>query len=437
MDFVPATPRETSQMCQRQGLSSVRELYADIPDELLMQAPPDIGPGLSEMALLREMRRMASENTVYEDVFTGAGAYRHFIPAAVDALASREEFVTAYTPYQPEMSQGILQSIFEFQTMICELTGMDAANASVYDGATAAAEACLMTRERNRDKVLIAGTVSPQTLQTIQTYLIPAGMEPATVGMSGGAADFDDLLAKLDDQTAAVLVTSPNYYGIIEDVQSIAEVAHKAGAKLIVSVNPTACGLLKSPGSLGADIAVGEGQPLGIPLSFGGPYLGFMACTEKLLRKLPGRIVGQTTDAKGRRAFVLTLQAREQHIRREKAGSNICSNQAWCALRSAIYMSLMGPQGLKETAQQCWANAHYMQKCLDDIGYKRVHGKEFFHEFVTECPGNFAQIQSLLDTESILGGLPLGNGTMLWCATELTGKAQIDRLIRVMKGAKA
>ncbi len=437
MNYVPAAPDETSRMLQRLGLSSVWALYADIPGELLLETPPDIGPGLSEMELTRTMRGIAGKNRVYEDVFMGAGAYRHFIPAAVDALSSREEFVTAYTPYQPEMSQGILQSIFEFQTMICELTGMDAANASVYDGATAAAEACLMTQERNRNRVLVCGSVSPQTMQTIKTYLIPAGMEIEAVKTLDGAADLYDLATKLDDRTAGVLVASPNYFGIIEDVEFIAERAHQAGAKLIVSMNPMACGLLKSPGSLGADIAVGEGQPLGIQLSFGGPYLGFMACREKLTRKLPGRIVGQTQDAQGRRAFVLTLQAREQHIRREKAGSNICSNQAWCALRSAIYMSLMGPQGLKETAQQCFANAHYLQKCLEDIGYGRVHGKEFFHEFVTECPGDYSRIQSLLDKESILGGLPLGDGTVLWCATELTGKAQIDKLIRVMKEVTA
>lgn len=437
MDYVPATASETAQMLKRLGLSSARELYADIPDELLLSAPPDIGAGLCEIELTRKMRGIASKNKVYDDVFTGAGAYRHFIPAAVDALSGREEFVTAYTPYQAEMSQGILQSIFEFQTMICELAGLDAANASVYDGATAAAEACLMTRERNRGKVLICGSVSPQILWAIRTYLIPAGMEMETVRTTGGAADMDDLSAKLDERTAAVLAASPNYFGVIEDIEAIARMTHDVGAKLIVSVNPIACGLLKSPGSLGADIAVGEGQPLGIPLAFGGPYLGFMACTEKLLRKLPGRIVGQTTDAKGRRAFVLTLQAREQHIRREKAGSNICSNQAWCALRSAVYMSLMGPQGLKDTAQQCYANAHYLCDSLDKIGFKRMHGKEFFHEFVTGCPGNYIQLQSRLDRESILGGLPLGDGTVLWCATELTGKAQTDRLVRVIKEVSA
>jgi glycine dehydrogenase subunit 1 len=274
-------------------------------------------------------------------------------------------------------------------------------------------------------------------MQTIHTYLIPVGMEPVLVKMKGGAADLEDLSAKIDEQTASVLVTSPNYFGIIEEIDAIAQITHTAGAKLIVSANPIACGLLKSPGSMGADIVVGEGQPLGIPLSFGGPYLGFMACTEKLMRKLPGRIVGQTQDSQQRRAFVLTLQAREQHIRREKAGSNICSNQAWCALRSAIYMSLMGPQGLRDVAQQCFSNAHYLKDCLEAIGFKRIHDKEFFHEFVTSCNVDYAQMQTRLDKESILGGLSLRDGTILWCATELTGKTEIDRLIRVLEGKKA
>ncbi len=432
MNYVPATSGETLSLLHALGLDSTRELYKDIPDELLLREPPDIGPALSELELTREMRRIAGKNKVYDDVFTGAGAYRHFIPAAVDALAGREEFVTSYTPYQAEMSQGILQSIFEYQTMICELTGMDAANASVYDGATAAAEGCLMTRERNRSKVLVCGSIAPQVKQTVQTYLIPMGMEIDTIGTSDGAVEMAELEAKLDERTAAVLVASPNYFGIIEDIKTMADKAHAAGAKLVASVNPIACGLLKSPRCLGADIAVGEGQPLGLPLAFGGPYLGFMACTEKLLRKLPGRIVGQTQDAAGRRAFVLTLQAREQHIRREKAGSNICSNQAWCALRSAIYMSLMGPQGLNDVAEQCYANAHYLCESLERIGYKRVYHKEFFHEFVTNCPEDFSLIQSRLDREGILGGLPLSDGTVLWCATELTGKTQIDRLIGVM-----
>jgi glycine dehydrogenase subunit 1 len=257
--------------------------------------------------------------------------------------------------------------------------------------------------------------------------LRPGSVRPSSSGRQ-------DLSVKIDQQTAAVLVSSPNYFGIIEEIDSIAEIAHTAGAKLIVPVNPVACGLLKSPGIMGADIVVGDGQPLGIPLSFGGPTLGFMACTEKLMRKLPGRIVGQTQDAQLRRAFVLTLQAREQHIRREKAGSNICSNQAWCALRSAIYMSLVGPKGLHDVAQQCYANAHYLKDCLETIGFKRIHDKEFFHEFVTDCNVNVGELQARLDKESILGGLQIGDENLLWCATELTGKTEIDRLIGVLKG---
>lgn len=434
MDYVPATSDETKQMLFSLGLKTPRDLYADIPEALLLKTTIDIGEGMCEAELIRQMRHIARKNKIYEDVFRGAGAYRHFIPAAVEALCAREEFVTAYTPYQAEMSQGILQSIFEFQTMICELTGMDAANASVYDGATAAAEACLMTRDRARHRVLVCGAVAPQILSTIRTYIIPAGMELVSVLSQGGAVDMKDLSGKLDEKTAAVFVASPNYFGILEETQTLADMAHAAGAKLIASVNPIACGLLKPPGR--ADIVVGEGQPLGIPLSFGGPYVGFMACTEKLMRKLPGRIVGQTKDAQERRAFVLTLQAREQHIRREKAGSNICSNQAWCALRSAVYMSLMGPQGLREVAQQCYANAHYLQDCLEGLGFERIHDKEFFNEFVTTQPLGYEQMSGKLAEEGILGGLALGDQTILWCATEMTGKTQIDRLIRALEGMK-
>lgn len=437
MDYVPASPAETKRMLENLGLRSVRELYADIPEELLLKSPPGIGGGMAEAELMREMRRVADKNKVYADVFLGAGAYRHFIPAAVDALSGRSEFVTAYTPYQAEMSQGILQNIFEFQTMICELTGLDAANASVYDGATAAAEACLMTRERGRNNVLVCGAVPPQVLGAVETYLKPLGCGITVVREQGGAADLSALSAKLDAQTAGVLIASPNYFGIIEDVQAAAQLTHAAGAKLIVYANPIACGWLKAPGSLGADIAVGDGQPLGLPLAFGGPYLGFMACREALTRRLPGRIAGQTRDGKGRRAFVLTLQAREQHIRREKAGSNICSNQAWCALRSAVYLSLLGPKGLGETARHCYANAHYLKDRLHASGFRRVHERDFFHEFVTDCPKDFGPIQAKLDEEGILGGLPLGGNTVLWCATELTGKAQIDNLTRVLKEATA
>jgi glycine dehydrogenase subunit 1 len=364
----------------------------------------------------------------------GAGAYPHFIPAALDALSSRGEFVTAYTPYQAEMSQGILQSIFEYQTMICELTGMDLSNASVYDGASAAGEACLMARARGRDRILVSGGVDPQVLRVIQTYVAPLGMKVETVRCADGRTDETDLDAKLGDGVAAVVLASPNYYGILEDIAACAALAHDRGAKLIACTNPIAAALIKTPGAQGADIAVGDGQPLGLPLAFGGPYLGYMACTQKLMRRMPGRIVGQTADAAGNRAFVLTLQAREQHIRREKAGSNICSNQAWCALRAAMYLTMLGREGLRDVARHCYANAHYLQDRLAGLGFARVHGAEFFHELVTGCPADWNAIQRALDEADILGGLALPDGNILWCATELTGKREIDRLADVLKG---
>ncbi len=434
MSYVPATPDEARQMMESIGVAGERALYADVPEGMFLGRPLNVEGGMGELGVLREMQKAACKNKVYRDIFMGAGAYRHFIPAAVDALSSRGEFVTAYTPYQAEMSQGILQSIFEYQTMICELTGMDVSNASVYDGASAAGEACLMIKDRKRNKVLVAQSANPQVVDVIRTYIVPAGMEMQTFAMTGGAADLDDLKQRLDDTVAGVYIASPNYYGVIEDVAQAAQLAHGAGAVLVCGVNPIGAAILKTPAELGADIAVGDGQPLGLPVAYGGPYLGFMACTQKLMRKMPGRIVGQTADAGGRRAFVLTLQAREQHIRREKAGSNICSNQAWCALRSAMYMTLMGKEGIREVAGQCYANAHYLKDELQKIGFAPVYNGEFFHEFVTSCPADADKMRLALDGADILGGLALPDGNILWCATELTGKDEIDALTGVLKG---
>ncbi|BDF57530.1 glycine dehydrogenase [Christensenellaceae bacterium] len=435
MEYIPNTPQEASAMARRIGADSLEDLYADVPQNVRCARPLAVGEGMSELALVRELKRIAAKNRVYDTIFMGAGAYAHFIPAAVDNLSARNEFVTAYTPYQAEMSQGILQSIFEFQTMICELTGMDVSNASVYDGASAAGEACLMVRDRKRSRMLVSAAAHPQVIQTMRTYAVPAGMEFEIVPEKDGATDMDVLKTMLDETVAGVFLSSPNYYGIIEDAAAVSGLAHEAGAKCILGVNPFAAVLLHSAAELGADIAVGEGQPLGIPLSFGGPYLGFMACSKALMRKLPGRIVGETVDDAGRRAFVLTLQAREQHIRREKAGSNICSNQAWCALRSAIYMSLMGSCGMREVAEQCYANTHYLRDELKKAGFEPVYGKEFFHEFVTKSPIEPRRLQEVLDRKNILGGLDIGGGNILWCATELTGKNEIDELIGAIKGA--
>ncbi len=435
MSYIPATPEEKLAMLQALGMSCDMELYADVPEAVRLGRPLAVECLSDELSVLRRIAEAGEKNTVYRDIYTGAGAYRHFIPAAIETLSSRGEFVTAYTPYQAEMSQGVLQSIFEYQTMICELTGMDVSNASVYDGASAAAEAAIMSRERSRSRILLSEALHPMVISTVQTYLGPLGMAVELVPAPNGITDAQAFEKLLAEDVAAAIVASPNYYGNTEELGVFANAAHAAGAKLISYTNPIALAIYKTPGELGADITVGDGQPLGLPLAFGGPYLGYMACTKKLMRKMPGRIVGQTADAAGNRTFVLTLQAREQHIRREKAGSNICSNQAWCALRAAMYMTMTGKEGLREVAFQCYANAHYLRDELQKLGFEPQNKVDFFHEFVTTLPISADRLQNALDAVGVLGGLPLADGKMLWCATELTGKREIDRLISAIKEA--
>ena len=350
--FLPAGASERAEMLREIGCGSIDELFSPIPQEVRLKGL-DIPQGMSELQAQRALRAMAKKNKVFDTIFRGAGAYRHYIPAVVGSVTGKEEFLTAYTPYQAEISQGVLQSIFEYQTMICELTGMEVSNASVYDGATAAAEAAAMCRERGRERVLVSSAAHPEVIETMRTYCFGCGMELTLIPERGGRTDLRALGGLLGADVACVYLQQPSFFGSIEDAEEAANLAHAAGAKLILGCNPIALGLLRTPAECGADIAVGEGQPLGIPLSFGGPYLGFMACTGKLMRRLPGRIVGETTDGKGERAFVLTLQAREQHIRREKASSNICSNQALCAMRAAVYLSAMGPGGLRQVAETC------------------------------------------------------------------------------------
>lgn len=422
-------------MLEKTGVSSVMDLYQDVPQDLILDKPLDLPEGMAEMQVDRFMKQLAGENRVFGTVFRGAGAYRHYIPAIVDQVASKETLLTAYTPYQAEISQGVLQSIFEYQTMICELTGMDVSNASVYDGATAAAEAAAMCRDRKRKTIVVSGTVNPEVLAVMRTYSWAADGRIVTVPASDGVTDPEKLREAIDADTAAVFLQSPNYLGCIEDVVAAAEMAHEKGAKLIVSVNPIAQAILKTPYECGADIAVGEGQPLGLPLSYGGPYLGFMACRAEMMRRLPGRIVGQTTDPEGRTAYVLTLQAREQHIRREKASSNICSNEALCALRAAVYMAAMGREGIREAARQCVSKAHYFQRQLEEAGFKRKYGGEFFHEFVTSGPCDAQEVTKLLSDHNILGGLPLTQHDILWCATELNTKEEIDHTVSLLKEA--
>ena len=428
-DYLHNTDGQRKEMLAAIGVQSCDDLYTSVPEELILENFPDIPNGKPELEVFRTMNQLADRNIVFKSIFRGAGAYRHYIPAVVGAMVGKESFVTSYTPYQAEISQGLLQSIFEYQTMICRLTGMDVANASVYDGATAAAEAVAMCRERNRSKALVSGAAHPEVIDTIRTYCWASGAALEVIPVKDGSTDIDALEAMIDEGTSCVFLAQPNYYGILENADSAGGLAHAKGAKFIMGVNPIAAAVLKTPFECGADIAVGEGQPLGMPLSFGGPYLGFMAATAAMTRKLPGRIAGQTVDADGNRAFVLTLQAREQHIRREKAGSNICTNQALCALAAAVYMSAMGPDGMKAAAMQSMAKAHYLSTELAKLkGFSLKYDREFFHEFVTERPSDTEEILSYLESHGILGGLPIEDG-ILWCATELNTKEEIDRLI--------
>ena len=426
--YVPSTPAQRQEMLEAIGLHDFRQLYRDVPEEMLLRDGLDLPEGMSELEVSRTMTSMAARNTAYSAILRGAGAYDHYIPSLVKYVPAKEEFLTAYTPYQAEMSQGILQSIFEYQTMICELTGMDVSNASVYDGASAAAEAVAMCREKKRNAVLVSAAAHPMVLQTIGTYCFGSGMEVRTVPMKNGFTDIEALEGLLDDTVACVYLQQPNYFGRIESAEAAVRAAHAAGAKCIMGVNPIAMAVLRTPGECGADIAVGEGQSLGLPLSFGGPYLGFMACTKALTRKLPGRIVGQTADHDGRRAYVLTLQAREQHIRREKASSNVCSNQALCAMTASVYLAAMGPDGLRRAAESCMAHARYAAERICSVpGFDMVYPGPYFHEFVTTCPVKPEKLTAGLEAWGILGGLPIEQG-ILWCATEMNTKDEIDAL---------
>lgn len=432
MSYVPSTPQQRQAMLAAVGVKTYRELYRDVPEGMLLDRELDLPEGMSELDTARRISEMADRNTVYRTILRGAGAYDHYIPSIVRSVTSKEEFLTAYTPYQAEMSQGVLQSIFEYQTMICELTGMDAANASVYDGATAAAEAAAMCRDRKRRVTLISGAANPDTINTVRTYCFGTGDELRIVPVKDGRTDTEALRSMLADDVASFYVQQPNFNGLLEDAEQLAGLVHTAGASFVMGCNPISLGLLRSPRECGADIAVGEGQPLGMPLGFGGPYLGFMACTSKLMRKLPGRIVGETVDDKGEWAYVLALQAREQHIRREKASSNICSNEALCALTAAVYLSAMGPDGLKDCAGQCVSKAHYLFEKLTQIpGVEAVYPGYFFHEFLLSMPEK-EKILSALEKEGILGGLPVEKG-VLWCVTEKVPKEELDKTVRIVK----
>ena len=440
--YLPHTQADRRAMLEAIGVESVEELFADVPADLRMKGSLVLPPALSEPELVRHLCSLATENQNLQDVvcFLGAGAYDHYIPSVVDHVIRRSEFYTAYTQYQPEISQGYLQALWEYQSMICELTGMEVSNASMYDGGTAVAEAAMMAcAAAGKHKVLTAAAVHPHYRQVLHTYGRDKNIEVQLAPYTDGLTDPDKLAQVLDSATAAVIVQYPNFFGGIEDLKALADAAHAKGAYLIAVVDPISLGLLEAPGALGADIVVGEGQGLGMSLSYGGPYLGFFATTEKLMRKMPGRIVGQTVDNRGNRGFVLTLQAREQHIRRDKANSNICSNQALCALTAVIYLSTVGKVGLQEVASQCIQKANYAYRSLTSMsGCEAVFSGPFFKEFVVRLNKPVADINRQLLAKGLLGGLDLGRyypeleGCMLLCVTEKRTKQEIDRLVGEM-----
>ncbi|MEG1557710.1 MAG: aminomethyl-transferring glycine dehydrogenase subunit GcvPA [Oscillospiraceae bacterium] len=431
--YIPSTQEERGEMLKKIGLSSIDELHCAVAREIAVKELK-IPHGMSELEVMARMEELAAKNRVFKYTFRGAGAYNHYIPAIVKSVVSKEEFLTAYTPYQAEISQGILQSIFEYQTEICELTGMAVSNASVYDGASAAGEAVAMCTDKKRKRALISASSNPMVIETVRTYCFGSGTQLEIIAEKDGRTDMEALKAALTDDVACVVTQQPNYFGMVEDCEKIAALAHEKGAKYVCHVNPISLGLLKTPFECGADVAVGEGQPLGMPLAFGGPYLGFMAATQAMMRRLPGRIVGETEDKNAERSFVLTLQAREQHIRREKASSNICSNQALCALTAAVYMAAMGEDGMRQVAQLNISKAHYAAAELCKIdGVELKYKGEFFNEFVTRCPKDASLIANELEKYDILAGLPMEGRDILWCVTEMNTKEQIDMLCASLK----
>ena len=440
MRYIPNSPEERTEMLHQVGLNSAAELFDSIPEGLRLSRNLNTTGALSEIELLAGFERMAARNTgATRTSFLGAGAYQHYIPTIVDHIISRSEFFTAYTPYQPEISQGTLQTIFEFQTLVCQLTGMEVANASMYDGSTALAEAALMAeRVTKRSKVVACGAIHPEYLDVITTYVQHAGIELIHAPINsetGQAAHAADLL---DDKTAALVVQSPNFFGCIEDVAALAEKAHSVGALLIVAITESlSLGLLQSPGACGADIVVAEGQSFGVPLSFGGPYVGLFATREKYARQIPGRLVGEAYDKEGRRGFVLTLATREQHIRREKATSNICTNEGLIALAATVYLETMGRRGLQEAATQCAQKTAYAAKRIGELeGFSLPFTGPRFNEFVVRAPVDARQLLSRLASErKITGGLALSRyypdrpNEFLVCVTEVNSRAEIDALV--------
>jgi glycine dehydrogenase subunit 1 len=439
--YLPDTEQDKKEMLDFLGISSIDQLFEDIPANLRLKGELDLPAADSEPVLLKKMHKLAGKNKNADQypTFLGAGTYDHYIPSVVDHMISRSEFYTAYTPYQPEISKGELQAIFEFQTMVSELTGMDVANSSMYDGFTSLAEAAsLAVATTRRSKVLVSKAVHPESRAILSTVSKGQGYIVEEVSLAIDVTDLEELKQQIEKDTAAVIVKYPNFFGSIEDLAEIKKIAEEKGALFVVSSNPLALALLQSPGKLGADIVIGDMQPLGIPMSFGGPHCGYFAVKQKYMRKIPGRIVGQSHDDKGKRGFVLTLQAREQHIRRDKATSNICSNQALNALASSICMSALGKQGIRQMAQRNFDKADYMAKSLGKKGFNILNKSAFFNEFVVELPCSVKEVSSKLLEAGFIGGYDLGidygfDNQMLIAVTEQRSKEEIDQFVEVLE----
>lgn len=437
--FFPQTKEEIEQMLKQAGMNSLDDLYADVPEQIRFRGEYDLPEPMSETEIRSLFERLGEKNRRLT-VFAGAGCYDHYTPAVVPNIISRSEFLTSYTPYQAEISQGTLHYIFEYQSMMAELTGMDVSNASMYDGSTATAEAAIMAlaSTKKTDTVLVSASVDPKVLNVVKTYAHFHGFNVELIAENDGDTDKEQMDARLEKGgVAGVIVQQPNYHGIVEDFSGFADSCHAHKSLFIVNSVAADLALLKTPGEWGADVAIGDGQSLGIPMAFGGPSVGYMCCTEKLMRKMPGRIVGKTVDNRGQRVFVLTLQAREQHIRRQKATSNICSNESLMALFVTIYMSVMGKEGVKEAAQMSYDGAHYLHDALIATGlFSDKYERPFFNEFCVKYNGNVDRLQQRFIENGILGGVKVDADTLMFAVTEKRTKEEIDKLVNIAKEEK-
>lgn len=438
-NFFPQTKEEIEQMLKQAGMNSLDDLYADVPEQIRFRGEYDLPEPMSETEIRSLFEKLGEKNRRLT-VFAGAGCYDHYTPAVVPNIISRSEFLTSYTPYQAEISQGTLHYIFEYQSMMAELTGMDVSNASMYDGSTATAEAAIMAlaSTKKTDTVLVSASVDPKVLNVVKTYAHFHGFNVELIAENDGATDKEQMDARLEKGgVAGVIVQQPNYHGIVEDFSGFADSCHAHKSLFIVNSVAADLALLKTPGEWGADVAVGDGQSLGIPMAFGGPSVGYMCCTEKLMRKMPGRIVGKTVDNRGQRVFVLTLQAREQHIRRQKATSNICSNESLMALFVTIYMSVMGKEGVKEAAQMSYDGAHYLHDALIATGlFSDKYERPFFNEFCVKYNGDVDRLQQRFIENGILGGVKVDADTLMFAVTEKRTKEEIDKLVNIAKEEK-